>query len=100
MIVVLKPGLLATVQDLGRAGHRERGICPGGALDTLALTLANRLVGNPDGAAGLELTMGGCELRFETDTRIALAGDRADILFREARFEFLHDIQRAAMGTF
>ena len=75
MIVVQKPGLLASVQDLGRHGHRELGICPGGALDVLALTLANRLVGNVDGAAGLELTMGGCEVHFETDTRIALAGD-------------------------
>jgi biotin-dependent carboxylase-like uncharacterized protein len=75
MIVVQKPGLLASVQDLGRHGHRQLGICPGGALDVLALKLANRLVGNADGAAGLELTMGGCELRFETDTRIALAGD-------------------------
>ncbi|KIQ16127.1 allophanate hydrolase [Variovorax paradoxus] len=75
MIVVQKPGLLASVQDLGRHGHRQLGICPGGALDVLALALANRLVGNADGAAGLELTMGGCELRFETDTRIALAGD-------------------------
>ena len=75
MIVVLKPGMLASVQDLGRHGHRQSGICPGGALDTLALTMANRLVGNPDEAAGLELTMGGCELRFDTATRIALAGD-------------------------
>jgi len=75
MIVVLKPGLLASVQDLGRHGLRRLGICPGGALDTLALTLANRLVGNADGAAGLEITMGGCELRFEAGTRIALAGD-------------------------
>jgi len=75
MIVVQKPGLLASVQDLGRHGHRQLGICPGGALDVLALTLANRLVGNADSAAGLELTMGGCELRFETDTRIALTGD-------------------------
>ena len=75
MIVVQKPGVLASVQDLGRHGHRQLGICPGGALDVLALTLANRLVGNADSAAGLELTMGGCELRFETDTRIALAGD-------------------------
>jgi biotin-dependent carboxylase-like uncharacterized protein len=74
VIVVVTPGMLASVQDLGRHGHRERGICPGGALDTLALALANRLVGNVDGAAGLELTMGRCELRFETDTRIALAG--------------------------
>ncbi|WP_418120892.1 biotin-dependent carboxyltransferase family protein [Variovorax sp. NFACC29] len=75
MIVIRKPGVLASVQDLGRHGHRQLGICPGGALDVLALTLANRLVGNADGAAGLELTMGGCELQFETDTRIALAGD-------------------------
>jgi biotin-dependent carboxylase-like uncharacterized protein len=75
MIVIRKPGVLASVQDLGRHGHRQLGICPGGALDMLALTLANRLVGNADGAAGLELTMGGCELQFEADTRIALTGD-------------------------
>ena len=75
MMRIHKPGVLASVQDLGRHGHRQLGICPGGALDVLALTLANRLVGNADGAAGVELTMGGCELRFETDTRIALAGD-------------------------
>ncbi|AGU51607.1 putative allophanate hydrolase, subunit 2 [Variovorax paradoxus B4] len=75
MMLVQKPGMLASVQDLGRHGHRQLGICPGGALDVLALTLANRLVGNADGAAGLELTMGGCEIRFETATRIALVGD-------------------------
>ncbi|MET3417743.1 biotin-dependent carboxylase-like uncharacterized protein [Variovorax paradoxus] len=74
-MLVQKPGMLASVQDLGRHGHRQVGICPGGALDVLALTLANRLVGNADGAAGLEITMGGCEIRFETATRIALAGD-------------------------
>jgi biotin-dependent carboxylase-like uncharacterized protein len=78
MIVIRKPGLLASVQDLGRHGHRQLGICPGGALDVLSLTLANRLAGNADGAAGLELTMGGCELQFEADTRIALTGDGFD----------------------
>lgn len=78
MIAIQRPGVLASVQDLGRPGHRRFGICPGGALDTLALTLANRLVGNADGAAGLELTLGGCELRFERATRIALAGDDFD----------------------
>ncbi|MDP9929573.1 biotin-dependent carboxylase-like uncharacterized protein [Variovorax paradoxus] len=75
MMLVQKPGMLASVQDLGRHGHRQLGICPGGALDVLALTLANRLVGNADGAAGLEITMGGCEIRFEAATRIALVGD-------------------------
>ena len=75
VLTVLRPGLLASVQDLGRYGHRQQGICPGGALDALGLTLANRLVGNCDGAAGLELTLGGCEIRFDAPTRIALAGD-------------------------
>jgi len=75
MIAIRRPGVLASVQDLGRHGHRQLGICPGGALDVLALTLANRLVGNADRAAGLELTMGGCELQFEADTRIAFTGD-------------------------
>ena len=74
MILVHKPGMLASVQDLGRDGLRQLGICPGGALDTLALRLANRLVGNAEGAAGLELTMGNAELRFESDTRIAFMG--------------------------
>jgi len=77
-LTILRPGIMASVQDLGRRGLRQLGICPGGALDTLALILANRLVGNADGAAGLELTMGACELRFETATRIALAGDDFD----------------------
>lgn len=77
-LTVLRPGLLASVQDLGREGHRQLGVCPGGALDALALRLANRLVGNAAGAAGLELTLGACALRFEQDTRIALAGDDFD----------------------
>jgi biotin-dependent carboxylase-like uncharacterized protein len=77
-LTILRPGTLASVQDLGRHGHRQLGICPGGALDSLALVLANRLVGNPDGAAGLEFTMGGCELRFEAATRIAISGDDFD----------------------
>jgi len=83
-MLVHKPGMLASVQDLGRHGHRQLGICPGGALDVLALTLANRLVGNADGAAGLEITMGGCELRFETPTRIALVGDGFDARLDDA----------------
>lgn len=75
MIVVLRSGVQDSVQDLGRYGHRQLGVCPGGALDTLALRIANRLVGNADSCAGLELTLGGCELRFEVETRIALTGD-------------------------
>ncbi|MRX44335.1 5-oxoprolinase subunit C family protein [Agromyces kandeliae] len=58
-------GGLVLVQDLGRPGHAHLGVAPSGALDRGALALANRLVGNPDGVAGLEVVLGG--LRFAPD---------------------------------
>jgi biotin-dependent carboxylase-like uncharacterized protein len=71
---VLRPGLLTTVQDRGRHGHQHLGLCPGGAMDTVALALANALVGNPPGVAALEITVIGPELLFEEDTLVALCG--------------------------
>src|SRR5438067_4943502 len=73
-IQVLRPGLLMTVQDMGRHGHQHMGLCPGGAMDPLALTLANALVSNDHGAAALELTVLGPDLLFERDTLVALVG--------------------------
>jgi biotin-dependent carboxylase-like uncharacterized protein len=73
---VLRAGPLTTVQDLGRPGWGSIGVPPGGAADSLALRLANRLVGNPDGAAGLEMTLTGPELGFAADAWVALAGSR------------------------
>jgi antagonist of KipI len=73
-IRVVRPGLLMTVQDLGRPGHQHIGVCPGGALDPISLELANALVGNEAGDAALELTVAGPELEFERDTLVALAG--------------------------
>jgi biotin-dependent carboxylase-like uncharacterized protein len=75
MIDIIHPGVLASVQDLGRPGHRQLGIHPGGALNALAMASANLLVGNTVDCAGLEITMGTCEIRFGLDTRIALGGD-------------------------
>jgi biotin-dependent carboxylase-like uncharacterized protein len=74
MIEVLKAGLLTTVQDRGRPGFAHVGVPPSGALDAEALDLANRLVGNVVGAAGLELTVAGPTLRFHIATTIALCG--------------------------
>ncbi|HYW08203.1 MAG TPA: biotin-dependent carboxyltransferase family protein [Longimicrobium sp.] len=74
MIEVLRPGLLTTVQDLGRAGFRDQGVPIGGAADRVALRVANLLVGNPEGAAGLEMTLAGPRLHFTRDTLIALGG--------------------------
>jgi biotin-dependent carboxylase-like uncharacterized protein len=74
MLELVRPGLLVTVQDLGRPGLGRFGVSPGGAMDPLALRVANRLVGNPDGAPALELTGPGAELRFLAAGSFALAG--------------------------
>jgi antagonist of KipI len=71
---ILKPGLFTTVQDLGRFGYQRFGMSVGGAMDRLALRVANRLVGNPDQAAALEITVRGPELAFDDEAVIALAG--------------------------
>ena len=73
-LLVIRPGLLTTVQDLGRWGHQHRGVPVSGAMDTTSHRLANRLVGNPESAATLELTMTGVELVFEAPTVFAVAG--------------------------
>jgi len=73
-IKVLRPGLLTTVQDHGRHGLQHIGLCPGGAMDPVALSLANALVGNPDDEAVLEITVIGPELEFEQDTLVAVCG--------------------------
>ena len=76
MIVVLQPGLLTTVQDLGRLGHAHLGVPRAGAVDRAALRRANRLVGNRPGAAAIEVTGVGPELAFEVDATVAVH-DRA-----------------------
>ena len=71
---MLRPGLLTTVQDEGRHGYQRVGLCPGGAMDPVALALANALVGNAPGEAALEITVIGPELLFEHDTLVAVCG--------------------------
>lgn len=71
---IVEPGLLATVQDLGRAGEASVGVAVSGALDRSALRTANRLLGNPEGAAGIEVTMGGLRAVAEADLWVAVAG--------------------------
>lgn len=73
-LVVVEPGLLTTVQDLGRFGYQRVGIPPSGPLDRAAFVVANRLVGNPDGAAGLECTLRGPGLEVRRDCVIAVTG--------------------------
>ena len=78
MIELLRAGPLATVQDLGRHGWRDRGLSVCGALDDVALSWGNLLVGYPLGAAGVEFTLGPATLHFEADSCIALTGTDTD----------------------
>ncbi|MBX9444907.1 biotin-dependent carboxyltransferase family protein [Dickeya chrysanthemi] len=73
-IEIIQAGPLVTVQDLGRHGSRHQGVSRAGALDGLSLQLANRLVGNTDEAAGLEMLFGNTRIRFLQDVWFALAG--------------------------
>ena len=73
-IDVLAGGMLTTIQDLGRTEGVGPGVPRSGALDSWSLSAANRLVGNPDGAAGLEMTFVGPVLRFDGAGAAALAG--------------------------
>ena len=75
---VLEPGLLLTVQDLGRPGYEDLGVPQAGAADGAALAIANGLVGNSPNAAGLEGTLLGPRLRALRQVTLALAGADLD----------------------
>ncbi len=74
-IDVIEPGVQSSIQDWpGRTGYWDVGVPPSGPMDALAFRLANRLAGNEEGMAGLEMTVAGPTLRFNCDSVIALAG--------------------------
>ena len=73
-IRVKSPGLLTTVQDTGRFGEYAIGMPPSGAMDVFSYQVGNYLVGNEEGAAGLEITYFGPQLEFTEDAVIAVTG--------------------------
>ncbi len=77
--LVLRPGMLSSIQDLGRPGLQHLGIVPGGVMDAPAHQLANVLVGNSRNEATLEVTMIGPELKFTEPVLIALTGAQFDV---------------------
>ena len=76
---VVKPGLLTTVQDLGRHGHQQSGVPVAGPMDAFSHRVANQLVGNDAGAATLEITLIGPELIVDVDTTIAICGAHFEV---------------------
>jgi antagonist of KipI len=77
-VTILRAGMMTTIQDLGRPGHLAQGVPVGGAVDSFALRVANLLVGNPEGAPALEMTLIGPELEFGGPTWIAVGGAAFD----------------------
>ncbi|MBX3364134.1 MAG: biotin-dependent carboxyltransferase family protein [Phycisphaeraceae bacterium] len=71
---------MTTVQDLGRAGLADIGVARSGAADRCSLRLGNRLVGNPDDTAGLEMAISGAKVNFEYAAQIVLAGETSAVL--------------------
>jgi antagonist of KipI len=78
-VIVERAGFLSSVQDLGRTGFRQFGVSTSGALDPLALRVANLLVSNDAAAAGLEITLGGLRLHFEDERIVAWCGGEFDV---------------------
>jgi len=74
VLEILAPGLLTTVQDLGRGGQAHLGVGTSGACDREALRRANRLVANEEAAAGLEITFGGFRVRARQPLTVAVTG--------------------------
>nr|WP_026556253.1 urea amidolyase family protein [Arthrobacter sp. 35W] len=73
-LLVVRPGLQSTIQDLGRPGSADLGVTTAGAMDRGALRQANRLAGNPVGHAGIEVLHGGLVLAAAADQVLAVAG--------------------------
>ncbi|WP_210483065.1 biotin-dependent carboxyltransferase family protein [Microvirga antarctica] len=101
-LVVLDPGTLSTIQDFGRYGLQRFGISAAGALDPMAMRIANALVGNSPGEAVVEFTLSGGSLRVEADLcRIAVAGAEMPLAIDGAPAEpyRAHDLARGSILT-
>ena len=85
---IIDPGLYATIQDAGRFGHQSAGVAVCGALDQVALRLANQLAGNAPTSGAIECLYRGLTLRIDADSvELATAGGEADITITRASGE-------------
>jgi len=83
MIIVERSGPLAVIEDLGRPGYADLGVSPSGAADRGSLRAANRLVGNPEDAAAIEILLGGLSITAQESAWIAVAGAPTDLLIND-----------------
>ena len=73
-ILLIRPGMLTTLQDIGRRGYQRQGIVVSGAMDSFALRIANLLVGNSEHEAAIEITLVGPSIQIQADTLLVICG--------------------------
>jgi len=101
-VLVVKPGLLTTVQDLGRWGWQSRGVSVAGPMDPFAHRLANAIVGNARDRALLEITLIGPEIEFDDERVVAVAGARFELTLdgQPVAAEFPFSVRRGSRLRF
>jgi KipI family sensor histidine kinase inhibitor len=98
-LIIERPGFYATIQDAGRRGLGHLGVGRSGALDAESLAEANWLVGNPAGAAGIEIAPGGFECRAVGDLVVAVTGAKAPLAIAELGSASAEDPRQAPLRT-
>ena len=93
MLRIVQPGMFTTVQDLGRTGHQRFGVPVSGVMDRWALRIANMIVGNATGDAGLETTLAGPTVAFDEETLIAVAGADLGAFVGEVHVPLHHPVR-------
>ncbi len=90
---ILRPGPCSLVQDLGRQGSAHLGVALSGAADTLSLRVGNRLVGNEDNAAAIEMTLAGLHASFDADSTVCLSGAVGDAILLDSHAKALRRVR-------
>jgi antagonist of KipI len=91
--------MFTTVQDLGRTGHQRFGVPVSGVMDSWALRIANIMVGNAPGDAGLEVTLSGPTITFDDETLIAVSGADLGAFVGDVHLPLRHPVCVPAEGT-
>lgn len=91
-LTIIKPGILDTIQDLGRAGYSRLGINPGGAMDRYAAQVANMLVGNDTLEAVIEIHFPGAQFLFEQNTLISITGGDFNAMLNDEPVPLWHPV--------
>jgi len=86
-IIIEEPGLLSTIQDLGRFEYQKYGVPTSGALDSLAFQIGNILLGNPSKNPGIETTMIGPKIKFKSNMWICITGAQSSPMINENKIQ-------------